>query len=687
MVTAVETGRDDGKARLLAITGMHRSGTSLLARTLNLLGVSLGDPTALIPAGGSNIAGYWEPAEMTRVSDEVLARMGGSWDLPPVLSPGWEFDPILTEVLSRAQFVLGCLWSHDRASQWFAYKDPRASMLLPFWSRVQQPDRCVMAVRDPRAVAASLAVRDGIDEEWSAYLWLRHVCAVTRFTDDVFVVDYSTFFADPEAVLDDLVQHLEMSPTEKQRRAACDNVRPELRHHRPTWSPAGPLGVVAQDVYDGLQAGTMPPPQLRDEYASGLFLSEGDRQVRPALEVHQQLERVRRSVRRSREDGERWRRAVADHRRLHEEAESRAREADEAYRRDIAHLQDDVSRLEDDVRARRKREAATQRQLVTLTSRLRERDMQLRDAERRLRQVDKRFRKLTGSLRWRSGNALGEIASRLRGGRGFTIVDEILALLQDTGAPTPSTETGQPAAPARVMDRGQPRERPASSLRDVVVYTAVAGAYDDIHTPEVLPRGWRLVCFQDAPRSGPGIWENRVFDYFDSHPARRARYVKLHPHVYFPDLEWSIWVDANLLVRRDMTPLIEMVSTLDDKIAMIQHPHRRDVYEEGREVVARGLEDALVVDAQLSRCRDAGLATRSGLFETGVIIRHHRDARLVALANAWWKEIENGSHRDQLSLPFAARAAGVTISPLLPGGESVRNSTYFERFQHGAGTV
>lgn len=671
------------RQRLLAITGMHRSGTSLLARTVNLLGVSLGDTGGLIPAGGSNVAGYWEPAEITRINDDILARMGGAWDIPPVLSHGWDADPRASELLSHAQEVIGALRAHDVTSTWFGYKDPRASLLLPFWSRVQQPDRCIMAIRDPRAVAGSLAARDGIDEEWSAYLWMRYVCSVTKWSDNVLIVDYSDFFTDADGVISDLTRHLDISPTDEQRHAVASNVRGDLRHHDPKWAPSGPVAQVAQEVYDVLRAGGGLSSHVRDEYATGLFVSHEDSQIRPGLEVHQQLQRVWRSVSRSRDETQRWRKASSEHRRIRDAAEVRAQEAVEARARDIARLEEDVSRLEDDVRTRVKREAATQKQLLSVTSRLRQRESQLREVERRLHQIDKRFRKLTKSLRWRSGNALGEFVSRLRGARDFTIVDEILDLLERAET-QPSGATSAQREPARVqvMDRGEPRERPSATVQDVVVYTAVAGAYDDVRTPEVLPQGWRLVCFRDVPTAAQGAWENVVFDYFHSHPARRARYVKLHPHVYFPDAEWSVWVDANLLVKRDVTPLVEMVSALDDKIAMIRHPHRRDVYQEGREVLSRGLAEREVVETQLARYRDSGIELHSGLFETGVIIRHHHDKQLVALANVWWTEMENGSHRDQLSLPFAARATGVTVAPLLPEGESVRNSTYFERFQH-----
>ena len=38
--------------------------------------------------------------------------------------------------------------------------------------------------------------------------------------------------------------------------------------------------------------------------------------------------------------------------------------------------------------------------------------------------------------------------------------------------------------------------------------------------------------------------------------------------------------------------------------------------------------------------------------ETSVIVREHNDPRVIEAMNLWWKEIDNGSRRDQLSLPY-----------------------------------
>ena len=44
--------------------------------------------------------------------------------------------------------------------------------------------------------------------------------------------------------------------------------------------------------------------------------------------------------------------------------------------------------------------------------------------------------------------------------------------------------------------------------------------------------------------------------------------------------------------------------------------------------------------------------THYGLYENNVIIYHPHDPNVQAICEAWWNEIENFSHRDQLSLTY-----------------------------------
>lgn len=55
---------------------------------------------------------------------------------------------------------------------------------------------------------------------------------------------------------------------------------------------------------------------------------------------------------------------------------------------------------------------------------------------------------------------------------------------------------------------------------------------------------------------------------------------------------------------------------------------------------------------------------------------------LTPLLNTWWSLIESGSHRDQISLPYAVAKTGAALHPILPPGTSTRSDPRFALITH-----
>ena len=74
----------------ISIAGMHRSGTSMVSRLLNLCGLYLGPESQLWPPGPDNPEGYWENMHFVEINDRLLAHLDAGWDLAPAVCGGWE---------------------------------------------------------------------------------------------------------------------------------------------------------------------------------------------------------------------------------------------------------------------------------------------------------------------------------------------------------------------------------------------------------------------------------------------------------------------------------------------------------------------------------------------------------------------------------------------------------------------
>lgn len=133
----------------ICVLGMHRSGTSCLAGSLETAGVHLGDVVNKSP---HNLKGNKESKVQRQINEDLLQFNGGSWDkLPDNLR--WSDD-----LQARRDAYLS---SFDGVRLW-GFKDPRCLVTLPFWRETLGDLRLVGTVRHPAAVAQSLSKRGGL---------------------------------------------------------------------------------------------------------------------------------------------------------------------------------------------------------------------------------------------------------------------------------------------------------------------------------------------------------------------------------------------------------------------------------------------------------------------------------------------------------------------------------------------
>jgi hypothetical protein len=193
----------------VCVLGMHRSGTSLVAGLLGILGLELGPEEAMLPPLPANPKGYWELADLVKINDLILAEFGGSWDRLPELPDGWEQSERLEGLRERARTVLRERFS---GSAHWGWKDPRTCVTLPFWQSLVPGVRHVICIRNPVDVADSLRTREGHGRPWEEGIidWLRHTSLALIQTSGSprIVVHYEDFFEDLEARVKTLARFL-----------------------------------------------------------------------------------------------------------------------------------------------------------------------------------------------------------------------------------------------------------------------------------------------------------------------------------------------------------------------------------------------------------------------------------------------------------------------------------------------
>jgi Sulfotransferase family len=212
----------------VAIAGMHRSGSSLIARLLNLCGLDLGPEDRLMPAAKDNPEGFWESLPFVHVNDYLIGEFGGWWDRPSQPLPGWECASVLDFRREQARALPGEL---GLAEPW-GWKDPRNSLTIPFWLSLWPKLRIVACVRHPLEAASSLLQRDRFPFGKSLNLWREyyHRLVSSSPTAALIVTHFDAFFIDPVAELTRLVEFLQLPADRHRIESACAAVVTGLRH-------------------------------------------------------------------------------------------------------------------------------------------------------------------------------------------------------------------------------------------------------------------------------------------------------------------------------------------------------------------------------------------------------------------------------------------------------------------------
>lgn len=144
------------EADIVFLTGMHRSGTSFLAKRLHDTGLSF--PGDLLPANADNPEGYWEAREVVRLNNRMLESLGSNWrDHGPISQV--QMGGLVEAFAGEAGRVLNELRS-GAGELCFAIKDPRLCRLLPVWLKaandLELHTKLIATVRAPSEVVQSL---------------------------------------------------------------------------------------------------------------------------------------------------------------------------------------------------------------------------------------------------------------------------------------------------------------------------------------------------------------------------------------------------------------------------------------------------------------------------------------------------------------------------------------------------
>lgn len=206
-------------------------------------------------------------------------------------------------------------------------------------------------------------------------------------------------------------------------------------------------------------------------------------------------------------------------------------------------------------------------------------------------------------------------------------------------------------------------------MNDIVVYTCVAGRYDNALMPAVNQPGIRFVCFTDQPRyiQAEG-WEIRPL----ASPQRLTdghyinRFHKFFPHRLFPDTGWSIYIDGNLRYTGDFRSLVARVRDAEAEIGAFKHPNGHTLAIEADVCALSKFDswDFSRVEAQIATYVGDGVDATALIPTCFLLVRDHGSPRLAGAMSLWWSQLFEFTKRDQMSFTWVLQQTGLVLQTL-----------------------
>lgn len=186
----------------------------------------------------------------------------------------------------------------------------------------------------------------------------------------------------------------------------------------------------------------------------------------------------------------------------------------------------------------------------------------------------------------------------------------------------------------------------------IALYTVNIGGYDEsISVPEIPGVDLFMITDEEEPKSVSG-WQLKAPMLTSDTVRKTSRHPKINSHLYFPNYDYTIYVDSNMFINRHPQFFIDEFLT-DHDIALHKNPYRSCAYAEAKEIRdVLKYEDPDVVDDEVAHMRFNGYPENNGLGACHLLVRRNTP-QIAKLNEQWWSMVAQFSYRDQLSFDYS----------------------------------
>jgi glycosyltransferase involved in cell wall biosynthesis len=184
----------------------------------------------------------------------------------------------------------------------------------------------------------------------------------------------------------------------------------------------------------------------------------------------------------------------------------------------------------------------------------------------------------------------------------------------------------------------------------IVIYTAIAGNYDNLKDPDFIDENCDYVCFSDNHDLKSDIWKIILMDKSKLDNNRKVKQYKVLPHKFFPEYKYSFWIDASFRIKNSIRKYI--YTNINSPMLNIIYTLRDCIYDEAIISTNHLNYPKAILLKQIEKYENNGMPKNYGLIFTGVIFREHNNPKIIKLMGDWWNEISIFTNQDQISFSY-----------------------------------
>ena len=222
------------------ITGMHRSGTSVIARFFYEAGADMGSPETFYPGNKWNPGGYFEQKDILDVNIPLIQSLWGKFSYLKL--------PSEETILRRSRKISGKISAAAQKYRNKVVKEPRFCLTLKAWQDCgSEFSKILVCLREPVQSAHSLWTRNRFPISYGLGLWHEHYSRLLDHPGNA-----SLWFVDYNSLLDKTLYDRELKAAfdfldcpaeESRRRELWEKIIEVKMNHHPVHSVSYPAKV------------------------------------------------------------------------------------------------------------------------------------------------------------------------------------------------------------------------------------------------------------------------------------------------------------------------------------------------------------------------------------------------------------------------------------------------------------